>query len=105
MSKYVFAFRNDPGRAATGGEEEAWTAWFGELGGAVTDFGNRVSRASMVAANGGGTDQDGCEQETTCDGAHAADDTPRNVTLSGAAGSVPVHAPGTRIADSGSTNT
>jgi hypothetical protein len=58
MSKYVFAFRNDPGRAATAGEEEAWTAWFGELGGAVTDFGNRVSRASMVGANGAGTDQD-----------------------------------------------
>jgi len=55
MSKYVFAFRNDPNRAASPGEEEAWTAWFGELGGAVTDFGNRVSRASMV---GGGTDPD-----------------------------------------------
>jgi hypothetical protein len=48
MSKYVFAFRNDPNRAATAGEEEAWTAWFGELGGAVTDFGNRVSTARMV---------------------------------------------------------
>src|SRR5215475_11298783 len=41
MSKYVFAFRNDPGRAATPGEEDAWGAWFGELGGAVADFGNR----------------------------------------------------------------
>ncbi|HKR70488.1 MAG TPA: YciI family protein [Streptosporangiaceae bacterium] len=56
MSKYVFAFRNDPNRAATAGEEEAWTAWFGELGGAVTDFGNRVSRTSMVG--GAGTDAD-----------------------------------------------
>lgn len=48
MSKYVFAFRNDPNRAATPGEEEAWTAWFAELGGAVAEFGNRVSRTSMV---------------------------------------------------------
>jgi len=56
MSKYVFAFRNDPNRAATADEEEAWTAWFGELGGAVADFGNRVSRASMVG--GAGTDAD-----------------------------------------------
>src|SRR5258708_38851907 len=52
MPKYVFAFRNDPDRAATPGEEEAWGAWFGELGGAVADFGNRVSRATMVGANG-----------------------------------------------------
>lgn len=58
MSKYVFAFRNDPNRAATPGEEEAWTAWFGELGGAVSDFGNRVSRAAMVGAGGAGTDPD-----------------------------------------------
>src|SRR5258708_34054046 len=52
MSKYVFAFRNDPDRAATPAEEEAWGAWFGELGGAVADFGNRVGRATMVGANG-----------------------------------------------------
>jgi hypothetical protein len=52
MSKYVFAFRNDPDRAATPGEEEAWGAWFGELGGAVADFGNRVGRAAMVGASG-----------------------------------------------------
>ena len=56
MSKYVLAFRNDPNRAATAGEEEAWAAWFGELGAAVIDFGNRVSRASMVG--GAGTDPD-----------------------------------------------
>jgi hypothetical protein len=58
MSKYVFAFRNDPNRAASPGEEEAWTAWFAELGAAVTDFGNRVSRASMVRASGAGTSRD-----------------------------------------------
>lgn len=56
MSKYVFAFRNNPDRAATPGEEQAWTAWFGELGGAVADFGNRVSRASMVGGATGDTD-------------------------------------------------
>lgn len=48
----MFAFRNDPDRAATPGEEEAWGAWFGELGGAVADFGNRVGRAAMVGAGG-----------------------------------------------------
>lgn len=58
MSKYVFAFRNDPNRAATAGEEEAWTKWFGELGAAVADFGNRVSRTHMVGATVGGTDPD-----------------------------------------------
>src|SRR5215469_7392246 len=58
MAKYVFVFRNDPNRAATAGEEEAWTKWFGELGGAVTDFGNRVSRARMVGASVAGTDAD-----------------------------------------------
>jgi hypothetical protein len=52
MSKYVFAFRSDPGRAATAAEEEAWGAWFGQLGGAVADFGNRVGQARMVGANG-----------------------------------------------------
>jgi YCII-related domain len=56
MSKYVFAFRNDPNRAATGGEEEAWGKWFGELGEAVTDFGNRVSHTSMVGGSGGDPD-------------------------------------------------
>jgi hypothetical protein len=56
MSKYVFAFRNDPSRAATGGEEEAWGTWFGELGEVVTDFGNRVSRTSMVGGSSGDRD-------------------------------------------------
>ena len=58
MSNYVFVFRNDPNRAATAGEEEAWTKWFGELGEAVTDFGNRVSRASMVGGSGAGATPD-----------------------------------------------
>jgi hypothetical protein len=55
MAKYVFAFRNDPNQAASAAEGEAWNAWFGELGGAVIDFGNRVSRTSMV---GGGAEPD-----------------------------------------------
>jgi hypothetical protein len=55
MAKYVFAFRNDPNQAASAAEVEAWNAWFGELGGTVIDFGNRVSRTSMV---GGGTEPD-----------------------------------------------
>ncbi len=58
MSKYVFAFRSDPDRAATPAEEEAWTAWFGELGGAVTagrgrrDHGNVAGRGPRRRGRG-----------------------------------------------------
>src|SRR5262249_36923749 len=42
MGKYVLAFRGQPGRAAAPEEEQAWGAWFGQLGLAITDMGNRV---------------------------------------------------------------
>jgi hypothetical protein len=50
MAKYVLSFRSDPSRTATADEEEAWGKWFGELGTAVADFGNRVGRAQMVGS-------------------------------------------------------
>jgi hypothetical protein len=31
---------------------QAWTSWFGQLGGAVVDGGNPVSQAKTIAANG-----------------------------------------------------
>jgi len=55
MAKYVFAFRNDPNQTASSADEEAWGAWFGQIGGSIVDFGNRVGPTSMV---GGGTSTD-----------------------------------------------
>lgn len=52
MARYVYAFRNDPHQTASPADEGAWTAWFGQLGATVVDFGNRVSRATMVGGNG-----------------------------------------------------
>lgn len=53
MAQYVLAFRSDPHRAASADEEAAWGNWFGELGAAVADFGNRVARAQMLGGPSG----------------------------------------------------
>jgi hypothetical protein len=50
MSKYVVAFRGQPGRAASAEEEQAWGAWFGQLGSAITDMGNRVGVTRTLPA-------------------------------------------------------
>ena len=42
MSSYVLAFRGRPDRTPQSGEDEAWGAWFGRLGSAIADCGNRV---------------------------------------------------------------
>jgi hypothetical protein len=42
MSKYVFAFRGQPGRAPQPDEDQKWYAWFTSLGSAIADRGNRV---------------------------------------------------------------
>ena len=63
MPKYVFAFRNDPDRAATPGEEEAWGAWFGGLGPAVVDGGNPFGASATIA--GDGTVSDGAASALT----------------------------------------
>jgi len=42
MSKYVLAFRGQPDHASQPDEDQKWGAWFGSLGGAITDMGNRV---------------------------------------------------------------
>jgi hypothetical protein len=54
MTNYVLAFRGQPDRSATTGEEEAWGAWFGRIGGSVVDRGNRVGDSRILSgANGG----------------------------------------------------
>jgi hypothetical protein len=50
VSKYVLAFRGQPGRAAVAGEEQAWGAWFGQLGPAIADVGNRVGATRTLPA-------------------------------------------------------
>ncbi|WP_422935755.1 hypothetical protein [Sinomonas sp. P47F7] len=50
MSKYVVAFRGQPGRATSVEEEQAWGAWFGQLGPAISDRGNRVGVTRTLTA-------------------------------------------------------
>lgn len=50
MSKYVLAFRGQPGRTAGAEEEQAWGAWFGQLGPAIADMGNRVGATRTLPA-------------------------------------------------------
>jgi hypothetical protein len=52
MSCYVLVFRGEADRQAAPADEAAWASWFRDLGGAVTDFGNRVGRAVVVRGNG-----------------------------------------------------
>jgi hypothetical protein len=42
MSKYVLAFRGQPGRAPQPDEEQKWGDWFTSIGPAIADRGNRV---------------------------------------------------------------
>ena len=50
MGKYVLAFRGQPDRAAAPEEEQAWGAWFGQLGPAIADRGNRVGATRTLPA-------------------------------------------------------
>ena len=50
MSKYVLAFRGQPDRAPAAEEDQAWGAWFGQLGPAIVDFGNRVGATRTLPA-------------------------------------------------------
>jgi hypothetical protein len=53
MSSYVLAFRGRPDRTPRSGEDEAWGAWFGRLGPAIADFGNRVGTSRTLSARQG----------------------------------------------------
>lgn len=50
MGKYVLAFRAVPERVMPEGADEAWGAWFGQLGSAIADRGNRVGRVNRIEA-------------------------------------------------------
>ena len=50
MGKYVLAFRGQPDRTAAAEEERAWGAWFGQLGPAIADVGNRVGATRTLSA-------------------------------------------------------
>jgi hypothetical protein len=52
MTNYVLAFRGVPDRAMPEGAEQAWGAWFGQLGAAIADRGNRVGNVRRVDAAG-----------------------------------------------------
>lgn len=52
MSKFVFAFKTQDGRVPTEAEETEWGKWFQELGGTVTDRGNRVGMSRQLGATG-----------------------------------------------------
>jgi|SRR5215469_9618247 len=51
MSKYVVAFRGEPAGATSAADEQAWGAWFGQLGSTVTDRGNRVGASRTLPAS------------------------------------------------------
>src|SRR5262249_57422186 len=48
--RYVWASRGQSARAAAPGEEQAWGAWFGQLGPAIADMGNRVGATRTLPA-------------------------------------------------------
>ncbi len=50
MSNYVLAFRGRSDRTAQPGEDQEWGAWFGSLGSAIADFGNRVGATRTLSA-------------------------------------------------------
>jgi len=54
MSKYILAFRGQPDRAGRPDEDKQWGAWFGSLGDAIADMGNRVGSVRTLRSEDGG---------------------------------------------------
>ena len=54
MSKYVLAFRGQPGRAQDPDEGQQWGAWFAGLGAAISDMGNQVGAVRTLRSADGG---------------------------------------------------
>lgn len=54
MSKYLLAFRGQPDRTNQPDEDQQWGAWFGSLGAAITDMGNRVGTVRTLRSENGG---------------------------------------------------
>jgi YCII-related domain len=55
MASYVFSFRGQKDRTPTADDEAAWGQWFQQIGGSITDFGNRVGQ-TRTAGNGPSAD-------------------------------------------------
>lgn len=60
MPKYVLTYHGGSGMPESEAEQaqimEAWGAWFGQLGAAVVDGGNPVSRTVTIAPDGSASD-------------------------------------------------
>ena len=54
MSKYILAFRGQPGRAPRPDEGQRWGAWFASLGAAIADMGNQVGTVHTLKSQDGG---------------------------------------------------
>ena len=54
MSKYILAFRGQPDRTPRPDEDQQWGAWFGSLGSAIADMGNRVGTVRTLPSQDGG---------------------------------------------------
>jgi hypothetical protein len=52
MANYVLSFRGRNDRTPSTDEEAAWAKWFQEIGGSITDFGNRVGRVKTLGRSG-----------------------------------------------------
>ena len=50
MSRYVLAFRGQPGGTPSPEEEQRWGQWFASLGGAIADRGNRAAPERTLAS-------------------------------------------------------
>lgn len=55
MSTYVLSFRGRSDRASDPEQEAAWGQWFGEIGGSIVDFGNRVGPATTLGEGAANT--------------------------------------------------
>src|SRR5215468_1314592 len=73
MGKYVLAFRGQPDRTAAPEEEQAWGAWFGQLGPAIADMGNRVGATRTLPAARRGSKPPSHQTLNTCTAPRARD--------------------------------
>src|SRR5262249_358060 len=53
MTKYVLAFRGQPGRGQDPDEGQEWGAWFAGLGAAISDIGNQVGAVRTLRSTDG----------------------------------------------------
>lgn len=56
MSNYVMAFRGQPGRRPSEGEEREWGEWLGQISGSISDAGNRVGQVRSLPSGAPGNE-------------------------------------------------